>query len=88
MRKGVNLAGIDPQAGDVVLLFHPRKDAWAEHFEMRFIRPQNALEICGKTPQGRATVHTLRMNGESAWLARRELWREGVFEEEISDESF
>jgi hypothetical protein len=88
LRKSVNLAGIDPQTGNVAVLFHPRKDTWADHFEIRMIRPQGALEICGKTPQGRATVHTLRMNGESAWLVRRELWREGVFEEEIRDESF
>ena len=88
MRKGVNLAGIDPQTGDVAVLFHPRRDAWADHFESRMTGQQDALEICGKTPQGRATVHTLRMNGESAQLARTELWREGALGEEISDESF
>ena len=87
MRKGVNLAGIDPQTGDVAVLFHPRNDAWADHFEIRMTGQHDALEICGKTPQGRATVFALRMNGESAWLARRELWREGALGEEISDKS-
>jgi HNH endonuclease len=56
LRKGVNLAGIDPQTGDVAVLFHPRKDAWDDHFEIRSIRQQGALEICGKTQQGRALV--------------------------------
>jgi hypothetical protein len=87
MRKGVNLAGIDPQTGDVVVLFHPRKDAWADHFWIRIVRLRGVLEICGKTPQGRATVHTLRMNGECGQLARTELWREGVLGDEIGDQS-
>lgn len=87
LRKGINLAGIDPQTGDVTALFHPRKDVWADHFEIRLIAQQGALRICGKTPQGRATVHTLRMNAESAQLARTELWRERALDDEISDAS-
>ncbi len=88
LRKGVNLAGIDPQTGDVAALFHPRKDAWADHFEIRLVRRwsplEGVLEICGRTPQGRATVHTLRMNGESTQLARTQLWRERALGEDIS----
>jgi 5-methylcytosine-specific restriction endonuclease McrA len=30
--KGPNLSGIDPATGQVVRLFHPRRDRWAEHF--------------------------------------------------------
>jgi hypothetical protein len=88
LRKSVNLAGIDPLTGEVAALFHPRKDAWADHFEIRLVRQRGPLEIWGKTPQGRATVHTLRMNSESTQLARTELWREGSLGEEINGESF
>lgn len=31
--KGANIAGIDQDRGDVVRLFHPRRDAWEQHFE-------------------------------------------------------
>jgi hypothetical protein len=75
LRKSINLAGIDPETGEVVALFHPRKDSWEDHFEAW------RVEICGKTPQGRATVQTLRMNSESQQLVRMELWREGIFGE-------
>ena len=75
LRKSINLAGIDPETGEVAALFHPRKDTWADHFEAW------RVEICGKTPQGRATVNTLRMNTESQQVARAELWREGIFGE-------
>jgi hypothetical protein len=32
--KGPNLASIDPESGEIVVLFHPRRDAWSEHFTM------------------------------------------------------
>ena len=81
LRKGANLAGIDPQTGEVVVLFHPRKDTWADHFEVR--RENSLVDIRGKTPQGRATVHTLRMNTEGQQLLRAELWREGILGEAV-----
>ena len=31
--KGPNIAGIDRVSGDVVQLFHPRRDRWEEHLE-------------------------------------------------------
>src|SRR5438046_2461016 len=30
--KGPNLTGIDPVSGEIVHLFHPRRDRWHEHF--------------------------------------------------------
>ncbi len=30
--KGTDIAGIDPDSGRLVRLFHPRKDRWAVHF--------------------------------------------------------
>ena len=55
-RKGPNLTAIDPQSGEVVPLFHPRRHDWAEHFAL-------AGEVVeGRTAIGRATVSLLRMN--------------------------
>jgi hypothetical protein len=56
LRKGPNLTGVDPVNGEVVPLFHPRRDRWAEHFLLRGVRIQ------GPTPAGRATVHVLAIN--------------------------
>jgi 5-methylcytosine-specific restriction endonuclease McrA len=30
--KGPNIAGLDPETGELVRLFHPRTDKWADHF--------------------------------------------------------
>jgi hypothetical protein len=57
--KGSNIAGYDPQAGDLTPLFHPRRDDWSQHFEWR-----GAL-ILGKTAIGRTTVDVLRLNSSS-----------------------
>ncbi len=54
--KGPNLTAIDPQTGKVVPLFHPRRQAWQEHFTLDGVR------IVGLTQSGRATVRLLRMN--------------------------
>lgn len=56
LHKGPNLSGIDPDTGTLVPLFHPRRDLWREHFELRSIR------IEGLTPIGRATIQVLAMN--------------------------
>ncbi len=58
MFKGPNIAGVDSESGDVVQLFHPRRDPWQEHF-----RWQGAV-IVGVTPVGRATMAVLRVNRE------------------------
>jgi hypothetical protein len=56
LRKGTNLTGIDPDTGEVVRLFNPRKDMWDEHFSL-----QQYL-IAGRTPLGRTTAWLLAMN--------------------------
>jgi hypothetical protein len=33
LHKGPNIAGIDPATGKLTWLFHPRQDAWEQHFE-------------------------------------------------------
>ncbi len=54
--KGPNLSAIDPTTNKIVTLFHPRHDAWSEHFSMK------EAEIIGLTPCGRATASLLQMN--------------------------
>ena len=59
LHKGPNLTGIDPVTGEIARLFHPRSDAWIEHFQ--FI----GAEILGLTPTGRTTVRVLEMNSRT-----------------------
>jgi hypothetical protein len=47
LAKGPNLSGIDPQSGIMAALFHPRHQAWEDHFELI------GSEIAGRTPTGR-----------------------------------
>jgi hypothetical protein len=56
LHKGPNIAGIDQQTGQLVPLFHPRQQVWADHFEW------NGAIIRGKTPVGRATAAVLAFN--------------------------
>lgn len=56
LRKGPNLTGIDPETGEVVRLFHPRRDAWSDHFGYV------GSAIDGATPIGRTTLSLLQMN--------------------------
>ncbi len=64
LHKGPNLPGIDPEMGEIVRLFHPRRDAWIDHFASR------GAWIVGITPIGRTTVRTLAMNDAEAMEAR------------------
>lgn len=54
--KGPNLSGIDPESGEIVPLFNPRQEKWANHFELV------GFEILGVTPSGRASVQLLQLN--------------------------
>ena len=54
--KGPNIAGIDPESGRLVPLYHPRRDRWSDHFKWE------DTMIVGKTPEGRTTVELLAMN--------------------------
>ena len=54
--KGPNIAGVDPQSGRIVRLFHPRKDRWPRHFTW------DRLLLIGRNRVGRATVDVLEIN--------------------------
>jgi hypothetical protein len=64
LHKGTNLSGIDPQTGQLIEIFHPRRHAWSEHFELR------GSLIIGITAIGRVTVDVLNMNSQEQVLLR------------------
>jgi 5-methylcytosine-specific restriction endonuclease McrA len=64
--KGTNLSGFDPDTGDIVTLFDPRRDEWTAHFKLA------GAVLEGLTPRGRATIAVLRMN-EPMRVALREM---------------
>ena len=63
--KGPNLAGIDPETGAMERLFHPRRQVWNDHFEIR------GSFIIGTTPTGRVTVRVLGINDPARVELRR-----------------
>ena len=73
LHKGTNLSSLDPETGETVQLFHPRTQAWEEHFELR-----GAL-IIGKSPAGRATARLLDMNAVRRVHLRSALLEAGEF---------
>jgi hypothetical protein len=73
--KGPNIAGIDPQSGEIVRLFHPRHDLWSEHFVWEGPR----LEA--RTPIGRTTITLLLINHPEFVAMRKALHEEGVWRE-------
>jgi hypothetical protein len=73
LHKGPNLAGIDPDTGRLVPLFHPRRDKWDEHF--RWSGPL----LAGLTPTGRATLGVLAINDPAIVRVREALIAEGHF---------
>ncbi|HEY2411998.1 MAG TPA: HNH endonuclease signature motif containing protein [Pirellulaceae bacterium] len=71
--KGPNLAGIDPETGNMVALFHPRRDAWEDHFFWE------AAILRGRSPIGRATIAVLRINDTARISHRSVLLASGDF---------
>jgi hypothetical protein len=58
LHKGANFTSIDPETGNRVNLFNPRRDTWEQHFAIDI-----GGHILGLTPTGKATVRLLDMNG-------------------------
>src|SRR3954462_7484574 len=70
--KGPNLSGIDPQSGEIVRLFNPRRDIWCEHFRW------NGAKRAALSDVGQATIAVLCINRSDVVLARAALMAEGV----------
>ena len=62
--------GIDPVTRQRVSLYHPRQQAWSEHFAWN----DDYTLILGITPTGRATVETLHVNRAGIVNLRRVLY--------------
>ena len=73
LRKWAKQTAVDPKTRKIVPLFHPRRHKWARHFFW------DGPRLAGRTPTGRATVVTLRINLDHRVAHRHELIDEGVF---------
>jgi len=72
LHKGSNVAGYDPETGQLTELFHPRSQLWHEHFE------RQGVMIVGRTSIGRTTIDVLRLNAEERLqlrIASSQLWK-------------
>lgn len=56
LHKGSDISSLDPETGIIAPLFHPRKDAWPDHF---FI---DQAYFVGRTTIGRGTIRLLQLN--------------------------
>ncbi|MGA2133444.1 MAG: hypothetical protein ABSH50_14215 [Bryobacteraceae bacterium] len=68
-----NIAGIEPNAGQTIRLFHPRQDDWKKHFRWE------EAHLVGRKAIGRATIQVLSVNAEDLLLIRIALRQEGAF---------
>jgi len=71
--KGSDICSIDVMTGDVVALFHPRRDKWADHFVLdgAIIRPL--------TSHGRVAIRLLHLNDNERVLERSKLIQQGRY---------
>lgn len=66
--KADRTEGLDPETGERVRFFDPRRQRWSEHSAWR----KDGTRILGRTPCGRATVVGLQLNNLIAVMVRRE----------------
>ena len=69
LRKGARRTAEDPDSGEVVGLFDPRRDSWTDHFAW------DGAVVIPTSPSGRATAALLRLNRPSIVAIREaETW--------------
>ncbi len=71
-RKGSDVASVDPETGEIVALYHPRRANWEEHFRLH-----EDGRIIGRTATGRTTVRFLLLNARRRTEERRSLLMTG-----------
>ncbi|MEM8523379.1 MAG: HNH endonuclease signature motif containing protein [Bacteroidota bacterium] len=71
--KQAAITATDPESGEIVSLFHPRKEKWADHFSWS----EDTLQIVGLTATGRATIEKLQTNREASIHFRKLLLMSG-----------
>jgi hypothetical protein len=74
LHKSDRIVSKDPLTQEMVPLFNPRTDVWAEHFVWR------GYLIVGTTPYGRAAVAALDLNHPRRVLIRRAEEKFGLFQ--------
>lgn len=67
--KANRQTALDPVTQQTIPLFHPQQQSWEDHFGWN----ENATEIVGLTPIGRATIVVLKMNRPQLIRVRR-MW--------------
>lgn len=67
--KAVRQTAPDPTTQTEVSLFHPQQQSWSDHFEWN----EEATEIVGLTPTGRATIDAPKMHRPQLRRVRR-MW--------------
>jgi hypothetical protein len=72
--KYLKTSARDPVTGELVSLFHPRRQRWSDHFYWS----HDFTLIVGLTPAGRATVQALKLNRPGLIELRRILVRVAV----------
>lgn len=65
--KATKTHALDPGTGEVVPLFHPRRQRWVDHFRWS----EDTTRVIGITPTGRATVEALHLNRSGLVNLRR-----------------
>ena len=78
LREAARTHGRDPVSRELVPLFHPRQDRWADHF-----RWSGTCRLIGRTPTGRATIAALGMNRPAVVAIRKALVKLGWLATEI-----
>lgn len=73
LHKGPNIAGLDPDTGQLTRLFNPRTDNWESHFSW------SGHILVGRTQVGRTTIRVLAMNEPIIRAVRAALLAEGLF---------
>lgn len=76
--KGSDIASLIPETAEVVRLYNPRTDRWADHFQIdeAVIKPLTAI--------GEATIRILQMNHVDRILEREILSRLGRYPSEAA----
>jgi hypothetical protein len=61
---------LTPDTADLTRLFNPRRDVWADHFQL------DGPRMTGKTPIGGATIRVPAMNANDLLVIRAQLLAE------------
>lgn len=72
-RKYTAIEAPDPETGELVRLYNPRKDAWENHFEW----VEDSTKLKGLTPIGRASIQKMGLNRQALLNLRGVLFAAG-----------